>query len=146
MHPHLVELPSASVRRCRRHNAFRASSRTCCRRVNEAEDHSHADVASCPETHTTRSSTALTACRSAGVWRCCSAMAPATACACSGRDTGQPDRVLADTIAGDDAERWPGAGKVRLAAAQHEGAEVETVLVDQAKVGEARRQRGPRDV
>ena len=44
--------------------------------------------------------------------------------ACSRWDTRQPNRVLANTIAGNDAERWPDAGKVRLAAAKHEGAEV----------------------
>src|SRR6266576_156964 len=35
-------------------------------------------VAWCPETHTTLSSTALTACRSAVVWLCCSVMVPST--------------------------------------------------------------------
>src|SRR3954463_5488094 len=65
---------------------------------------------------------------------------------CSGWDTRQPNRILTDTITGNDAERWPSAGKVRLAAAEDEGAEVETIFVDETEVGEARRQGGPRDV
>src|SRR5215208_2367930 len=65
---------------------------------------------------------------------------------CSGWDTRQPHRVLAHTIACDDAEGRPGAGEVRLAASEHEGAEVETILVDETEVGEARRQGGSRDV
>jgi len=48
----------------------------------------------------------------------------------SGGDTGQPNRVLANAFAGNDAEWWPGAGKVRLAAAKHERAEVEPILVN----------------
>src|SRR3977135_2619597 len=66
--------------------------------------------------------------------------------ACSGWDTRQPNRVLANMIAGNDAETWAGASKVRLATAKHEGAKVETILVDKTEVGEARRQGGPRDV
>src|SRR5215831_6211391 len=64
----------------------------------------------------------------------------------SGRDTRQPNRVLANAIARNNAEWWPGAGEVRLAAAQHERAEVETIFVDKTEVGEARGQRRPRDV
>jgi hypothetical protein len=48
---------------------------------------------------------------------------------CSGWDTRQPNRVLANTIAGDDLEGRPRAGKVRLAAAKYERAEVETIFV-----------------
>src|SRR4051812_38833898 len=70
----------------------------------------------------------------------------ASGTACSGWDARQPNRLLAKTIAGNDAERWPRAGKVRLSAAKHEGAEVELILVDKTEVGEARRQDGPRDV
>src|SRR6185437_3226275 len=65
---------------------------------------------------------------------------------CSGWDTRQPNRVLANTIAGDDLEGWPGAGKVRLAAAEYERAEVETILVDETEVGQTRCQGGPGDV
>src|SRR5215510_7570586 len=64
----------------------------------------------------------------------------------SGWDTRQQNRVLANAIAGNNAEWWPGAGKIRLAAAKHERAEVETILVDKTEIGEARRQGGPRDV
>src|SRR3954449_5763172 len=66
--------------------------------------------------------------------------------ACSGWDTRKPNRLLAKVIIGNDAERWSSAGKVRLSGAKHEGAEVETILVDETEVGEARRQGGPRDV
>src|SRR5215831_21092604 len=64
----------------------------------------------------------------------------------SGRDTRQQNRVLANAIARNNAEWWPGAGKVRLAAAKHERAEVETIFVDKTEIGEARRQGGPGDV
>src|SRR5438874_11261606 len=67
-------------------------------------------------------------------------------CAYSGRDTGQPNRVLANAIAGNNTKRWPGACKVRLAAAEHERAEVETILVNETEIGEARRQEGTRNV
>ena len=62
--------------------------------------------------------------------------------ASSGGDAGQPHRVLADTLAGHDAERCPSAGKVRLAAAQDERAEVEAILVNEAEVGEGGREGG----
>jgi hypothetical protein len=58
-------------------------------------------------------------------------------------DTGNPNRFLAKTIGGNDAERWPSAGKVRLPAAKHEGAEVEAILVDKIELGEARREDRP---
>src|SRR5262245_35967418 len=45
----------------------------------------------------------------------------------SGWDTRHPNRVLANAIAGNNAEWWPGAGKIRLAAAKHERAEVEAI-------------------
>src|SRR5262249_37330434 len=64
----------------------------------------------------------------------------------SGWDTRQPNRVLANTIAGDNAEWWPWAGKVRLSAAKYERAEVQTIFVDKTEIGEAPRQGGPRDV
>ena len=65
---------------------------------------------------------------------------------CSRRDTRQSNRVLANAIAGNDAEWWASAGKVRLAAAEHEWAEVEKILVDQTELDEAACQRRPRDV
>lgn len=64
----------------------------------------------------------------------------------SGRDVRQPNRVLANGIGGDKAERRPDAGEVRLAAAKHERAEVETILVDKTELGETPRQIGPGNV
>ena len=86
------------------------------------------------------------------LWSICEPGSPPPACrlrgecAYSGRDTGQPNRVLANAIAGNKTEWWPGAGKVRLAAAKYEWAEVETILVDETEIGEAPRQGGPGDV
>ena len=54
-----------------------------------------------------------------------------------GWDTRHANRVLADAIAGNDAEWWPGAGKVRLTAAKHERAEVETIFVDETESSSA---------
>ena len=59
-------------------------------------------------------------------------------------DVGQPDHVLADAVRGDEAQRRPRAGEVRLAAAEHVGPEVEPVLVDQRRYGG--RKLGPGDV
>src|ERR1700685_2179609 len=58
----------------------------------------------------------------------------------------QPHRILADGIGGDQSEGRPGTGEVRLAAAKHKRAEVETILVDQTEVGEVPREFGPGDV
>src|SRR5450755_2062095 len=52
----------------------------------------------------------------------------------------QPDRVLANQIAGHEAERRPGAGEEWLAATKHDGAEVESILINKTKVGQASRQ------
>jgi hypothetical protein len=49
----------------------------------------------------------------------------------------QPDRVLADQIAGHKAERRPGAGEEWLAATKHDGVEVESILINKTKVGQA---------
>ena len=48
-----------------------------------------------------------------------------------GRDEHEPSRVVSNGINGDKAERRPGAGEVRLAAAKHERAQVETIFVDE---------------
>src|SRR6202051_1485697 len=56
------------------------------------------------------------------------------------RNVRQPDRVLANWIAGHKAERRPGAGEEWLAATKHEGAEVESILINKTKVGQASRQ------
>ena len=61
----------------------------------------------------------------------------------AGRPTGnvrQPDRVLANSIAGHKPERRAGAGEERLAATKHDGMEVESILVDKIKLGQASRQ------
>jgi hypothetical protein len=54
----------------------------------------------------------------------------------------QPDHVLADSIAGHEAQRRPRAGEERLAATQHDGMEVQSILVDEAKVGQTSRELG----
>jgi hypothetical protein len=51
----------------------------------------------------------------------------------------QPDRVLANWIAGHKAERRPGAGEEWRAVTEHEGAEVESILINKTKVGQASR-------
>src|SRR5579884_1821837 len=38
------------------------------------------------------------------------------------------------------AERWPGSGEIWLAMTKHDGVQVDSVLIDQAKFGEALRQ------
>src|SRR5262249_46986229 len=56
------------------------------------------------------------------------------------RNVSQPNCVLANWITGHKAERRPGARKERLAAAQHDGVEVEAILINKTKVGQASRQ------
>jgi hypothetical protein len=58
-------------------------------------------------------------------------------------DVYQPDRILANGFGCDQAEWWPGPGKVRLAAAKHKRAKVETILIDKSEVRETPRQIGP---
>jgi hypothetical protein len=53
----------------------------------------------------------------------------------SGRDVRQPNRVLANGIGGNKAERRPRAGKEWLAATKHDGVEVEPILINKTKVG-----------
>jgi hypothetical protein len=52
----------------------------------------------------------------------------------------QPDHVLANSIAGHKAERRPRAGEEWLAATKDDGMEVESILVNKVKVGQASRQ------
>jgi hypothetical protein len=52
----------------------------------------------------------------------------------------QPDRVLANWIAGHKTERRPGAGEEWRAVTEHEGTEVESILINKTKVGQASRQ------
>jgi hypothetical protein len=54
--------------------------------------------------------------------------------------------VLADGIAGHEAERRPGAREEGRAAAQHDGPKIQTIHVDQAKFGQASRQIGYSDI
>src|SRR5207249_6124807 len=56
------------------------------------------------------------------------------------RNVRQPNHVLANVIGGNKAERWPRAGEERLAATKHDGVEVESILIDVTKVGQASRQ------
>jgi hypothetical protein len=55
--------------------------------------------------------------------------------ACLGRNVRQPYRVLADQIASHKAERWPRPSEEWLAAAKHDGAEVNSILINKTKVG-----------
>ncbi len=52
----------------------------------------------------------------------------------------QPDRVLAESIAGHKAERRTRAGEEWRAATKHDRVEVEPILVDKTKLGQASRQ------
>ena len=58
----------------------------------------------------------------------------------SRRNVRQPDHVIVHSIAGRKAERRPGAGEEWLAAAQHDGVEVDAIRIDQAEIGQASRQ------
>jgi len=51
------------------------------------------------------------------------------------RNISQPNRILANEIAGHKAERRPGAGEEWLAATKHDRAEVESILINKTKVG-----------
>jgi hypothetical protein len=51
------------------------------------------------------------------------------------RNVRQPNRVLANGIGGNKAERRPRAGKEWLAATKHDGVEVESILINKTKVG-----------
>jgi hypothetical protein len=59
--------------------------------------------------------------------------------ACLGWNVCQPDRVLVDLVACHKAERWPRPSEEWLAATKHDGAQVESVLINQAEVGQALR-------
>src|SRR5215467_15692066 len=49
----------------------------------------------------------------------------------------QPNHVLANEVAGHKAERRPRAGEEWLAATEHDGMEVESILINKTKVGQA---------
>src|SRR5215469_14941846 len=52
------------------------------------------------------------------------------------RNVRQPDHVLANSFAGHKAEPRPGAGEEWLAMTKHDGMDVESILINQAKVGQ----------
>src|SRR5688572_12423039 len=56
------------------------------------------------------------------------------------RNVGQPDHILANPIMSHEAERRPGSGEIWFAVAKHDGVQVDSILIDQAKFGEALRQ------
>ena len=51
------------------------------------------------------------------------------------RERCQPDHVLGNEIACLKAEPRPGAGEVWLAATKHDGVDVESILINETKVG-----------
>ncbi len=53
------------------------------------------------------------------------------------RNVRQPNHVLADSIAGHQPERRPGADEEWLAATKHDGAQVESILINETKLGQA---------
>jgi len=55
----------------------------------------------------------------------------------SSRNVDQPDHILANPIIRDKAERRPRSGEVWLAVTKHDGVQVDPILIDQAKLGEA---------
>src|SRR5215472_15103989 len=55
----------------------------------------------------------------------------------SSRNVRQPNHVLANSFAGHKAEPRPGAGEEWLAMTKHDGMDVESILINQAKVGQA---------
>src|SRR5437763_12585527 len=56
------------------------------------------------------------------------------------RNVDQPDHILANPIIRHKAERRPGSGEIWLAVTKHDGVQVDSILIDQAKFGEALRQ------
>ena len=56
------------------------------------------------------------------------------------RNVRQPDHVLANPLMSDQAERRPGPGEIWLSVTKHDGVQVDSVLIDQAKFGQALRQ------
>src|SRR5688572_20384234 len=58
----------------------------------------------------------------------------------SSRNVGQPDHILANPIMSQKAERRPGPGEIWLAVTKHDGVQVDSILIDQAKCGQALRQ------
>src|SRR5262245_27106498 len=57
-----------------------------------------------------------------------------------GRNVGQPDHILANPVMSHKAERRPGSGEIWFAVTKHDGVQVDSILIDQAKSGDASRQ------
>src|SRR5688572_22184366 len=57
-----------------------------------------------------------------------------------GRNVGQPDHILANPLMSHKAERRQGPGEIWLAVTEHDWVKVDSILIDQAKVGQASRQ------
>ena len=53
------------------------------------------------------------------------------------RNVGQPDHILVNPISSHQVERRPGSGEIWLAVTQHDGVQVDSILIDQTKFGEA---------
>ena len=53
------------------------------------------------------------------------------------RNVGQPDHILANPIVSNQAERRPRPGEIWLAVTKHDGVQVDSILIDQAKFSEA---------
>jgi hypothetical protein len=58
----------------------------------------------------------------------------------SGRNVDQPDDILVNPIMGHQAEWRAGSGEIGRAVTQHNGVQVDSILIDQSKFGEAVRQ------
>src|SRR3990170_4654788 len=57
-----------------------------------------------------------------------------------GRNVGQPDHILANPVIGHKAERRPGSGEIWFAVAKDDGVKVDSILIDEAELGETVRQ------
>ena len=64
----------------------------------------------------------------------------------SGSNEREPDRVLAERIGANKAERRSGTGEVRFPAAKNKRTKVEMILVDKTEVSKTRREIGPGNV
>ena len=57
-----------------------------------------------------------------------------------GRNVSQPDHILANPIVRHQAERRPRSSEVWLSVTQYDGVQIDSILVDQAKLGETSRE------
>ena len=55
------------------------------------------------------------------------------------RNVGQPDHILANPVISHKPERRPGSGEIWFAMTKHDGVQVDSILIEQAKFGEALR-------